>query len=235
MVTYMSISTFLFKLNLFFFFFSSRRRHTRFDCDWSSDVCSSDLALRRGDRRLQFLLRGDAHGLRTDDLVRADLRRCGAVRQAGRHRRLDGVLDQQPTTGHSRDQKAHDEEGHPRLASARRRRLELVLLNRCGASRRPLFAHFRAVASAIAWTNPCVVYSRATIDTSSPSLRAVSAVTGPMHAISASPRMAGSRSSGNARTKLTTVDELVKVITSTPSPSKSRSSAGPASVGQTAR
>src|SRR2546427_6939783 len=25
-----------------FFFFSSRRRHTRFDCDWSSDVCSSD-------------------------------------------------------------------------------------------------------------------------------------------------------------------------------------------------
>src|SRR2546427_11383054 len=27
----------------FSFFFSSRRRHTRFDCDWSSDVCSSDL------------------------------------------------------------------------------------------------------------------------------------------------------------------------------------------------
>src|SRR2546430_13407118 len=31
----------------FFFFFSSRRRHTRFDCDWSSDVCSSDLASRK--------------------------------------------------------------------------------------------------------------------------------------------------------------------------------------------
>src|SRR6266853_2630185 len=31
----------------FFFFFSSRRRHTRFDCDWSSDVCSSDLRLER--------------------------------------------------------------------------------------------------------------------------------------------------------------------------------------------
>src|SRR2546430_10444151 len=28
------------------FFFSSRRRHTRFDCDWSSDVCSSDLSPR---------------------------------------------------------------------------------------------------------------------------------------------------------------------------------------------
>src|SRR5260370_42664283 len=27
------------------FFFSSRRRHTRFKCDWSSDVCSSDLVM----------------------------------------------------------------------------------------------------------------------------------------------------------------------------------------------
>src|SRR5690606_40598587 len=27
----------------FIFFFSSRRRHTRFSRDWSSDVCSSDL------------------------------------------------------------------------------------------------------------------------------------------------------------------------------------------------
>src|SRR5438034_2179702 len=33
-----------------FFFFSSRRRHTRSLCDWSSDVCSSDLG-RRKDRR----------------------------------------------------------------------------------------------------------------------------------------------------------------------------------------
>src|SRR5260370_1773327 len=31
------------------FFFSSRRRHTRFKCDWSSDVCSSDLLIRRAD------------------------------------------------------------------------------------------------------------------------------------------------------------------------------------------
>src|SRR2546430_3991494 len=30
-------------ISIVFFFFSSRRRHTRFDCDWSSDVCSSDL------------------------------------------------------------------------------------------------------------------------------------------------------------------------------------------------
>src|SRR2546430_13718898 len=38
---------------LFFFFFSSRRRHTRFDCDWSSDVCSSDLHL--GHHELVFV------------------------------------------------------------------------------------------------------------------------------------------------------------------------------------
>src|SRR2546426_7950746 len=30
-------------VNLLFFFFSSRRRHTRLQGDWSSDVCSSDL------------------------------------------------------------------------------------------------------------------------------------------------------------------------------------------------
>src|SRR3712207_9525192 len=36
----------------YFFFFSSRRRHTRYWRDWSSDVCSSDLAdpLGRGGR-----------------------------------------------------------------------------------------------------------------------------------------------------------------------------------------
>src|SRR2546430_6982725 len=34
--------------SLFFFFFSSRRRYTRFDCDWSSCVCSSDLGNRWG-------------------------------------------------------------------------------------------------------------------------------------------------------------------------------------------
>src|SRR5579862_6320980 len=30
-------------VSFFSFFFSSRRRHTRWNCDWSSDVCSSDL------------------------------------------------------------------------------------------------------------------------------------------------------------------------------------------------
>src|SRR2546430_7199441 len=42
-----------------FFFFSSRRRHTRFDCDWSSDVCSSDLIQARGGRELLYVESGD--------------------------------------------------------------------------------------------------------------------------------------------------------------------------------
>src|SRR5256885_9904376 len=33
--------------NVIFFFFSSRRRHTRLQGDWSSDVCSSDLYVGR--------------------------------------------------------------------------------------------------------------------------------------------------------------------------------------------
>src|SRR5437879_2900559 len=34
-------------LSLVIFFFSSRRRHTRYIGDWSSDVCSSDLGIPR--------------------------------------------------------------------------------------------------------------------------------------------------------------------------------------------
>src|SRR5947199_7959475 len=37
------------------FFFSSRRRHTRCLSDWSSDVCSSDLIVRREARITQTL------------------------------------------------------------------------------------------------------------------------------------------------------------------------------------
>src|SRR5690625_5791924 len=44
---------------LFVFFFSSRRRHTRWPRDWSSDVCSSDL--------LHFAI---ANGLRWPNLSR---------------------------------------------------------------------------------------------------------------------------------------------------------------------
>src|SRR5256885_2619768 len=39
------------RLDLIFFFFSSRRRHTRLQGDWSSDVCSSDLTPGRPEGR----------------------------------------------------------------------------------------------------------------------------------------------------------------------------------------
>src|SRR5256885_8438003 len=34
-------------MDYFFFFFASKRRHTRLQGDWSSDVCSSDLLVKR--------------------------------------------------------------------------------------------------------------------------------------------------------------------------------------------
>src|SRR5690348_18166004 len=40
------------------FFFSSRRRHTRWTGDWSSDVCSSDLGYQRVSGRLRQLAEG---------------------------------------------------------------------------------------------------------------------------------------------------------------------------------
>src|SRR5690606_39560047 len=42
------------------FFFSSRRRHTRFSRDWSSDVCSSDLVAAG---LTHHPYRSDVHGL----------------------------------------------------------------------------------------------------------------------------------------------------------------------------
>src|SRR2546430_4538237 len=50
----------LFSSFFFSFFFSSRRRHTRFDCDWSSDVCSSDLEF--GVQPANLLVRPFARG-----------------------------------------------------------------------------------------------------------------------------------------------------------------------------
>src|SRR2546430_7948282 len=42
------------------FFFSSRRRHTRFDCDWSSDVCSSDLVVLQSEAEVLTAMREQA-------------------------------------------------------------------------------------------------------------------------------------------------------------------------------
>src|SRR5690606_19171923 len=50
---------------IFDFFFSSRRRHTRFSRDWSSDVCSSDLF--NHDGQSDLLIFGNATVIRDKD------------------------------------------------------------------------------------------------------------------------------------------------------------------------
>src|SRR5439155_2068567 len=59
----------------FFFFFSSRRRHTRWPRDWSSDVCSSDLA---PDRSVQIVL------IPAEQRDRSDLYRTASTDDSGR-------------------------------------------------------------------------------------------------------------------------------------------------------
>src|SRR5690242_21572293 len=58
-IFFICLLVWLFVIYFFFFFFSSRRRHTRLPCDWSSDVCSSDLG-GRGDP-LRVLLQAEGH------------------------------------------------------------------------------------------------------------------------------------------------------------------------------
>src|SRR5690606_40034094 len=62
-----------------FFFFSSRRRHTRFSRDWSSDVCSSDL-LRMQGMLLRVLETGEVQKVGADRVTtRVDVRVIGAT------------------------------------------------------------------------------------------------------------------------------------------------------------
>src|SRR5207249_6133014 len=69
-----------------FFFFSSRRRHTRSKRDWSSDVCSSDLA-RHAMGRSQPALPG---GALQPGAARADQRGI-AARRGDRNARAEGT------------------------------------------------------------------------------------------------------------------------------------------------
>src|SRR5437763_16509662 len=88
---------------MFFFFFSSRRRHTRYIGDWSSDVCSSDLVmitiktsdeieiLKEGGKRHFFILSEVGKivkaGISTQDLenlARSEERRVGKERRGKR-------------------------------------------------------------------------------------------------------------------------------------------------------
>src|SRR5262245_64118422 len=63
-------------LSFSFFFFSSRRRHTRCLSDWSSDVCSSDLARAEPDTFQQRVTvwRGDDRPFAPDEIGRAACR-----------------------------------------------------------------------------------------------------------------------------------------------------------------
>src|SRR5215471_17306514 len=81
---------------MFFFFFSSRRRHTRSLRDWSSDVCSSDLA-----RVLRRYLALDPKSVRGREMLAWALEAGGD---------LDGELtvrrslsDDEPSPAHDRD------------------------------------------------------------------------------------------------------------------------------------
>src|SRR2546426_8328836 len=71
-------------LCLLFFFFSSRRRHTRLQGDWSSDVCSSDLT------RIRVLNVHVAIGC--GDVTLAALRFCFQIRDSSLARRKTNLL-----------------------------------------------------------------------------------------------------------------------------------------------
>src|SRR5690349_22329996 len=84
----------------FFFFFSSRRRHTRSLRDWSSDVCSSDLACRQASEwlREQRLPIQVAVNLSSQQFNNYDLVDC--VRRALRAAQLEpGYLKLEITEG----------------------------------------------------------------------------------------------------------------------------------------
>src|SRR5256885_2656349 len=81
-----------------FFFFSSRRRHTRLQGDWSSDVCSSDLINRLGSEGLEFVTRPNPGRLQTDvEHVRARRDEESAI---------VGVAERYVGGTHSRDRKS---------------------------------------------------------------------------------------------------------------------------------
>src|SRR2546427_13266234 len=86
-----------------FFFFSSRRRHTRFDCDWSSDVCSSDLCVLLAWKDGQPV---GCAALRQVDAQTGEMKRVyvrPTVRSENLGRRLvEGILDAARHAGYTR-------------------------------------------------------------------------------------------------------------------------------------
>src|SRR5690606_40518208 len=69
------------------FFFSSRRRHTRFSRDWSSDVCSSDLLAFAGIEPVKRSTEvRNALVAQVDEMLRCNLCPDKLVYRGGRHR-----------------------------------------------------------------------------------------------------------------------------------------------------
>src|SRR3712207_1504496 len=94
----------------FIFFFSSRRRHTRYWRDWSSDVCSSDLrdvAERRAmEEERERLLAAERRARTAAEQAQHDLAHravhddlTGLLNRAGLAQRVGAVLDRWPVAG----------------------------------------------------------------------------------------------------------------------------------------
>src|SRR2546426_2307821 len=77
---------------LFIFFFSSRRRHTRLQGDWSSDVCSSDLASDAGPHG------GRAGGALAPGHHRTQLQRFASDHRSGAAGRRKGSRSEEHTS-----------------------------------------------------------------------------------------------------------------------------------------
>src|SRR5260370_33127000 len=90
-------------------------------------------------------------------------------------------VEKEPRAQDGPDHDGDDQKGGPAAADPGFGKLDLLDDRGHRPARRCLgFGHLRAADSAIACTSPCVVYSRATMETVRPSLRATSAVTGPI-------------------------------------------------------
>src|SRR5690606_40202101 len=89
---------------VFLFFFSSRRRHTRFSRDWSSDVCSSDLsALQLVDAMMPFIDLGIV-----DPVALAE----NVLRSFG-FKQLEGIIQQPAPMGEGAPPEGAPSEGMP--------------------------------------------------------------------------------------------------------------------------
>src|SRR5256886_4947935 len=88
---------------LCYFFFSSRRRHTRFDCDWSSDVCSSDLRSDGGppdDLTACATRTPKRHGQYSEVILGRIVDRAGIGAKAqGRERKIAGARSEERRVG----------------------------------------------------------------------------------------------------------------------------------------